>query len=164
MRPLTDLIFLFFQRFLGEYKKYAWPKTLTTTCRNSRVFKVTKLHNCLKLRYMTFRCQNCSHYFTAFNTTKPVHEWKDEKLPQISKKLLENEGIILCSDCIYMTDVIPRNNWYQLFQKCFNPHHCEYKKCACIYLAKQFFAHAVFNSPHFAIVELKSLRLRKPTE
>ena len=98
--------FLFFQRFLGEYSKYAWPKTLSATHRNSRVFKVTKLHNCLRLRYMTIRCQNCCHYFTLFNTTKPFHEWESEKLPQISKKLWENKRINLCTDCLYMADVI----------------------------------------------------------
>ena len=98
--------FLFFQLFLGQYSKYAWPKTLSATRRNSRVFKVTKLHNCLRLRYMTVRCQICRHYFTTFNTTKPFHEWESEKLPQISKKLSENKGINLCTDCLYMTDVM----------------------------------------------------------
>lgn len=98
--------FLFFQRFVGEYAKYAWPKTLSATRRNSRVFKVTKLHNCLKLRYMTARCQICCHYFTLFNTTKPFHEWESEKLPQISKKLLGSKRINLCTDCLYMLDVI----------------------------------------------------------
>ena len=85
--------FLFFQRFLGEYKNYAWPKRLSTTHRNTHVFKVSKLHYCLKLRFIAFKCQNCSHYFTSFNSTKPVCEWEDGKLPQISKNLLQNEGI-----------------------------------------------------------------------
>ena len=98
--------FLFFQRFVGEYSKSVWPKTLSATHRNSRVFKVTKLHNCLRLRYMTARCQICRHYFTLFNTTKPFHEWESEKLPQISKKLLGSKRINLCTDCLYMVDVI----------------------------------------------------------
>ena len=97
--------FLFFQRFLGEYSKYECPKILSSSHRSSTVFKVTELYNCMKLRYMTWKCSVCRHYFTNFNTTKPLEEWESATLPKLATRFLEKEGHIICTDCIFVVEV-----------------------------------------------------------
>ena len=98
--------YLFFQRFLGEYAKYECPKILSSSHRSSTVFKVTELYNCMKLRYITWKCLVCRHYFTNFNTTKPLEEWESGTLPKLATRFLEKEGHIICTDCIFVAEVI----------------------------------------------------------
>ena len=103
---VEEPFFLFFQRFLGEYSKYECPKMLSATHRSSRVFKVTELYNCMKLRYTTWKCLICRHYFTTFNTTKPTDEWESDKMPKLATAFLEKEGHILCTDCVILAEAI----------------------------------------------------------
>ena len=95
---------LFFQRFLGEYSKYECPKRLSSSHRSSSVFKVTELYNCMKLRYMTWKCIVCRHYFTNFNTTKLIEEWESGTLPKLATSFMEKEGHIVCTDCICVVE------------------------------------------------------------
>ena len=96
-----DTFFLFFQRFLGEYSKYECPKIVSTTHRSSSVFKVTQQYYSTKLRYTAWKCDFCRHYFTKFNTTKPMDEWENYSLPTFATKF---GGLIFCTDCVYLLD------------------------------------------------------------
>ena len=107
----TRPYFVFFQRInTGDFSKYATPKFISVSKRSSKIFKFTKLYKCLTLRYTCSQCCCCKQFFSLFNTSKPYKLWELDSMPSISRKLLKNKGIILCSDCLWLTHIEDSDN------------------------------------------------------
>ena len=99
--------YLYFQIFNGgDYSTYIEPKKLSVVKRSFDTFKLTSNPKCLRLRYSVARCSNCLHFYSLFNTTKYWQEWDYCRLPQISNKLWEKKGIILCTDCLWLYEAL----------------------------------------------------------
>ena len=99
--------YLYFQIFNGgDYSTYLEPKKLSVVKRSFDTFKLTSNPKCLRLRYSVARCSNCLHFYSLFNTTKYWKEWDYCRLPQISNKLWEKKGIVLCTDCLWLYEAL----------------------------------------------------------
>ena len=99
--------YLYFQIFNGgDYSTYIEPKKLSVVKRSFDTFKLTSNPKCLRLRYSVARCSNCLHFYSLFNTTKYWKEWDYCRLPQISNKLWEKKGIVLCTDCLWLYEAL----------------------------------------------------------
>lgn len=89
----------------SDFSKYASPKMLSISKRSVKIFKFTKLHKCLSLRYTCAQCSICKDFFSTFNTSKHYKEWETDSTPTISRKLLEYKGVIMCTDCIFVMHI-----------------------------------------------------------
>ena len=89
----------------SDFSKYASPKMLSISNRSAKVFKFTKLYKCLSLRYTCTQCSICKEFFSLFNTSKHYKSWDTDSMPIISRKLLEFNGTILCTDCIWLLHI-----------------------------------------------------------
>ena len=99
--------YLYFQIFNGgDYSTYLEPKKLSVVKRSFNTFKLTSNPKCFRLRYSVARCSNCLHFYSLFNTTKYWKEWDYCRLPQISNKLWEKKGIVLCTDCLWLYEAL----------------------------------------------------------
>ena len=104
---VDDPFYLYFQIFnSGNYSTYVEPKKLSVRKRSFDTFKLTSNPKCLRLRYSVARCSNCLHFYSLFNTTKYWKEWDYCRLPQISNKLWEKKGIVLCTDCLWLYEAL----------------------------------------------------------
>ena len=104
---VDDPFYLYFQIFNGgDYSTYLEPKKLSVVKRSFNTFKLTSNPKCFRLRYSVARCSNCLHFYSLFNTTKYWKEWDYCRLPQISNKLWEKKGIVLCTDCLWLYEAL----------------------------------------------------------
>ena len=102
-----DPFYLYFQIFnSGDYSTYVEPKKLSVLKRSFDTFKLTSNPKCFRLRYSVARCSNCLHFYSLFNTTKYWKQWDYCRLPQISNKLWEKKGIVLCTDCLWLYEAL----------------------------------------------------------
>ena len=111
----TQAYFVFFQKIYArkgyllyeksDFSKYASPKMLSISKRSAKVFKFTKLYKCLSLRHTCTQCSICKDFFSLFNTSKHYKSWETDSTPTISRKLLEFNGTILCTDSIFVMHI-----------------------------------------------------------
>ena len=100
--------FLLFQTSYAsaDCKKYDPPKILSLSKRSVNMYKLVKKPKQMCLRYTAAQCSECNEYFSLNRTTKHWKTWEDLEPPKISRKLLEERNIFICTDCIWVQEAL----------------------------------------------------------